>query len=112
MAVPRLEVFDTTLEHIHSRGSVCAVRHIACWRLALHSGNDWRLFARAKRATSGLIHQNGLRGVATRSATRLKRCELLWTGPIERNVFARIRRPLKLVPERIDRTHHRFAPGH
>jgi hypothetical protein len=36
----------------------------------------------------------------------------LWTGPIERNVFARIRRPLKLVPERIDRTHHRFTPGH
>jgi len=45
-------------------------------------------------------------------ATRAKRCELLWTGPIERNVFARIRRPLKLVVERIDRTHHRFAPGH
>jgi hypothetical protein len=33
----------------------------------------------------------------------LSGCELSWTGPIERNVLARIRCPLKLEAERIDR---------
>jgi hypothetical protein len=36
----------------------------------------------------------------------------LWTGPVERDVLARIRCPLELEAERIDRTHPRFAPGH
>src|SRR5262249_11420646 len=38
--------------------------------------------------------------------------ELSWTGPIERNVFARISRPLELKAERIHQTHDRFAPGY
>src|SRR5262249_50899835 len=41
-----------------------------------------------------------------------KRCELCRTGPIERNVLARIRCPLKLEAERIHRTHQRPAPGY
>src|SRR5215472_6726054 len=44
--------------------------------------------------------------------TSIKRCELSWTGPIERNVLARIRCPLKLEAERIDGTRHRLAPGY
>src|SRR5262245_60852990 len=35
-----------------------------------------------------------------------------WTGPVERDVLARIRRPLKLEAERVDGTDDRFAPGH
>src|SRR5262249_11429579 len=38
--------------------------------------------------------------------------ELSWTSPIERNVFARISRPLELKAERIHRIHDRFAPGY
>ena len=38
--------------------------------------------------------------------------EPLWTGPVEWDVFARIRRPLELVAERIDGTDRRFAPSH
>src|SRR5262249_43493216 len=41
-----------------------------------------------------------------------KRRELSWTGPVERNVLARIRCPLKLEAERIDGTHHRLTPGY
>ena len=33
-----------------------------------------------------------------------KRRETSWTGPVERDVLARIRRPLKLEAERIDGT--------
>src|SRR6516164_991673 len=44
--------------------------------------------------------------------TTAKRCELSWTGPIERNVLARIRCPLKLEAERIDGTRHRLAPAY
>src|SRR5690242_2337011 len=44
--------------------------------------------------------------------TSAKRCELSWTGPIERNVFARIRCPLKLKAERINGTHQRLTPGY
>src|SRR5215471_1444679 len=44
--------------------------------------------------------------------TSAKRRELSWTDPIERNVLARIRCPLKLEAERIDGTHHRFTPGY
>ena len=33
-----------------------------------------------------------------------KRRETSWAGPVERDVLARIRRPLKLEPERIDGT--------
>jgi hypothetical protein len=43
---------------------------------------------------------------------RATRCKRLWTRPIERNVLARIRRPLKLEAKRINRTHRRFAPSH
>src|SRR5262249_6693089 len=34
------------------------------------------------------------------------------TAPVERNVFARVHRPLKLEAERIHRTDRRLAPGH
>ena len=34
-----------------------------------------------------------------------------WTGPVKRNVLARIRRPLKLESESIDGTARRLAPG-
>src|SRR5215468_1718260 len=44
--------------------------------------------------------------------TSAKRCELSWTGPIERNVLARIRCPLKLEAERVDGTHQRLTPGY
>src|ERR1043166_5360400 len=37
---------------------------------------------------------------------------ILGTGPVERDVLARIGRPLEFEPERIDRTDGRFAPGH
>ena len=43
---------------------------------------------------------------------RGKRGEPSRTGPVERDVLARIRRPLKLIAERIDGTDRRFAPGH
>ena len=49
--------------------------------------------------------------MATPSARALSGCELSWTGPIERNVLARIRRPLKLVAESIDGTVRRLAPS-
>ena len=62
-------------------------------------------------ATSGLMHCNKL-GSGNSFGTNAKRCELSWAGPIERDVLARIRCPLKLEAERIDGTHHRFTPGY
>ena len=41
-----------------------------------------------------------------------KRRDPSWAGPVERDVFARICRPLKLVAERMDGTDRRRAPGH
>src|SRR6266404_5652980 len=43
---------------------------------------------------------------------REKRRVPSWTRPVERDVFARIGRPLKLEGERIDGTDRRFAPSH
>ena len=57
------------------------------------------------------MHRNKL-GNCNSFGTSAKRCELSWTGPIERHVLARIRRPLKLEAERIDGTHHRLTPGY
>src|SRR6516162_6618403 len=57
------------------------------------------------------MHRNKL-GSGNSFGTSAKRCELSWTGPIERNVLARIRCPLKLEAERIDGTRHRLAPGY
>src|SRR6516165_10465352 len=57
-------------------------------------------------------HARNKLGSGNSFGTSAKRCELSWTGPIERNVLARIRYPLKLEAERIDGTHHRLAPGY
>ena len=38
-------------------------------------------------------------------------CQRSWTGPVKRNVLARICRPLKLVTESIDGTAGRLAPS-
>src|SRR6516162_9745662 len=54
-------------------------------------------------------HARNKLGSGNSFGTSAKRCELSWTGPIERNVLARIRCPLKLEAERIDGTHHRLA---
>src|SRR5262249_7534115 len=62
-------------------------------------------------AKSGLMHCNKL-GSANSFGASAKRCELSRPGPIERNVLARIRCPLKLETERIDGTHPRLTPGY
>ena len=84
----------------------------AAYVIAARGRFTGKFFRSASPAKSKLVHRNKLVAVATNSATPAKWCQVLWTSPIERNVFARIRRPLKLVAERIDRTRHRFAPGH
>src|SRR5262252_6599486 len=67
-----------------------------------------------------MMHEVGALGRLTLLAWRTsagvstvpERGETSWTGPVERDVLARIRRPLKLEAERVDGTDRRFAPGH
>src|SRR5215472_2273547 len=75
------------------------------------SGHSLALSACPLCAKSGLMRCNKL-GSGNSFGTSAKRCELFWTGPIEQNVLARIRCPLKLEAERIDGTHHRLTPGY
>src|SRR6202022_1345935 len=41
-----------------------------------------------------------------------RRRQASWTGPVERDVLARVHRPLKSVAERVDGTDRRFTPGY